>query len=108
MTKSARISGLVVEYIVAIDVTRVRFPADAYFLSEPWWRRKNQGCYCVLSSGDLAQMVERSLSMREALGSMPRFSTFFVQEVFQLEECRRFFADLPGAALIAQLVRAYG
>ena len=24
------ISGLVVEYIVAIDVTRVRFPADAY------------------------------------------------------------------------------
>jgi hypothetical protein len=24
---------------------------------------------------DLAQMVERSLSMREALGSMPRFST---------------------------------
>ena len=26
------ISGLVVEYIVAIDVTRVRFPADAYDL----------------------------------------------------------------------------
>ena len=25
------ISGLVVEYIVAIDVTRVRFPADASF-----------------------------------------------------------------------------
>ena len=25
------ISGLVVEYIVAIDVTRVRFPADAIF-----------------------------------------------------------------------------
>ena len=30
-TKS--ISGLVVEYIVAIDVTRVRFPADAHFVS---------------------------------------------------------------------------
>ena len=29
--KSIRISGLVVEYIVAIDVTHVRFPADAYF-----------------------------------------------------------------------------
>jgi hypothetical protein len=29
-----------------------------------------------LPHGDLAQMVERSLSMREALGSMPRFSTF--------------------------------
>ena len=28
--------------------------------------------------GDLAQMVERSLSMREALGSMPRFSIFFL------------------------------
>jgi hypothetical protein len=26
------ISGLVVEYIVAIDVTRVRFPADAFAL----------------------------------------------------------------------------
>ena len=26
------ISGLVVEYIVAIDVTRVRFPADAFLL----------------------------------------------------------------------------
>ena len=26
------ISGLVVEYIVAIDVTRVRFPADAYYV----------------------------------------------------------------------------
>jgi hypothetical protein len=30
-----RISGLVVEYIVAIDVTRVRFPADAFV---DWWR----------------------------------------------------------------------
>ena len=31
------ISGLVVEYIVAIDVTRVRFPADALlrFFSSP-------------------------------------------------------------------------
>ena len=27
---SVRISGLVVEYIVAIDVTWVRFPADAF------------------------------------------------------------------------------
>ena len=27
-------------------------------------------------NGDVAQMVERSLSMREALGSMPSFSTF--------------------------------
>ena len=28
----------------------------------------------VLCSGELAQMVERSLSMREVRGSMPRFS----------------------------------
>ena len=28
--------------------------------------------------GDLAQMVERLLSMQEALGSMPRFSIFFI------------------------------
>ena len=27
---SRGVSGLVVEYIVAIDVTRVRFPADAH------------------------------------------------------------------------------
>ena len=27
---STSISGLVVEYVVAIDVTRVRFPADAF------------------------------------------------------------------------------
>jgi hypothetical protein len=27
--------------------------------------------------GDVAQMVERSLSMREVRGSMPRFSIFF-------------------------------
>ena len=29
--RSASISGLVVEYIVAIDVTRVRFPVDAFY-----------------------------------------------------------------------------
>ena len=31
-SRDTSISGLVVEYIVAIDVTRVRFPADASFL----------------------------------------------------------------------------
>ena len=30
MMSISRISGLVVEYIVAIDVTRIRFPADAF------------------------------------------------------------------------------
>jgi len=38
------ISGLVVEYIVAIDVTRVRFPADAYFdAAKPWGRPSSDG-----------------------------------------------------------------
>ena len=32
MPHAQSISGLVVEYIVAIDVTRVRFPADAYLV----------------------------------------------------------------------------
>ena len=36
-----------------------------------------------LCIGDLAQMVERSLSMREALGSMPRFSNFFTLDALQ-------------------------
>ena len=34
---SRGISGLVVEYIVAVDVTRVRFPADAHCFHE--WAR---------------------------------------------------------------------
>ena len=40
--KSISISGLVVEYIVAIDVTRVRFPADALLVlhrAVRCWRR---------------------------------------------------------------------
>ena len=35
------ISGLVVEYIVAIDVTRVRFPADASFRHFPYNETKS-------------------------------------------------------------------
>jgi hypothetical protein len=34
---SNSISGLVVEYIVAIDVTRVRFPADALLVVARQW-----------------------------------------------------------------------
>jgi hypothetical protein len=36
--------------------------------------------------GDVAQMVERSLSMREARGSIPRISSFFIcpQFIFYL------------------------
>ena len=36
------ISGLVVEYIVAIDVTRVRFPADAYEILYPPQKERKQ------------------------------------------------------------------
>ena len=31
-------------------------------------------CVCMCYCGDVAQMVERSLSMREVLGSIPSFS----------------------------------
>ena len=41
------ISGLVVEYIVAIDVTRARFPADAG-TSWTWWPWPHP-CPCVVS-----------------------------------------------------------
>ena len=40
-------------------------------------------------SGDLAQMVERSLSMREALGSMPRFSKIFFSAKLRRKRQRR-------------------
>ena len=39
------IGGLVVEYIVAIDVTRLRFPADASKVSGiPLWMAKTGAC----------------------------------------------------------------
>ena len=41
--KNSGISGLVVEYIVAIDVTQVRFPADASFFAA----RSDGGCALV-------------------------------------------------------------
>ena len=42
---SNSISGLVVEYIVAIDVTRVRFPADAVYCNPTYF----VGVACVNS-----------------------------------------------------------
>jgi hypothetical protein len=41
---SISISGLVVEYIVAIDVTRARFPADAFTMLH-MWALQNQMAY---------------------------------------------------------------
>ena len=46
-----------------------RFPGSQMF----WYIYYLKKCLISII-GDLAQMVERSLSMREALGSMPRFS----------------------------------
>ena len=40
--------------------------------------------YAANKNGDVAQMVERSLSMREVRGSIPRISTF--SSFFQLVE----------------------
>ena len=40
------ISGLVVEYIVAIDVTRVRFPADAFSI---WFILLHNGSFQLRS-----------------------------------------------------------
>ena len=41
---SCGIIGLVVEYIVAIDVTRVRFPDDAPFFAR--WSFSRLTCFC--------------------------------------------------------------
>ena len=52
------------------------------YLSVEFWRAAGTSMLGNLPDvwekiyGELAQMVERSLSMREALGSMPRFSNF--------------------------------
>ena len=45
--------------------------------------------------GDVAQMVERALSMREVMGSMPIFSTFLLDSiVVSISACH---ADDPGS-----------
>ena len=44
------ISGLVAEYIVAIDVTRVRFPADANLMRQSCWYGE-RGVGVVLREG---------------------------------------------------------
>ena len=41
------ISGLVAEYIVAIDVTRVRFPADAFLIIDAMRRGLKNHCAFV-------------------------------------------------------------
>ena len=53
------ISGLVVEYIVAIDVTRVRFPADA--LSNDAWAPMQAPLPCC-SGTELVQIKQQGAS----------------------------------------------
>jgi hypothetical protein len=53
------------------------------------------------NSGGLAQMVERSLSMREVLGSMPRFSNLFVS-------FGALFLTRRGPVFLAEVVKITG
>ena len=46
---------------------------------------KNNNSGRLTTAGELAHMVERSLSMREVPGSMPGFSTFFSFFFFLLD-----------------------
>ena len=56
------ISGLVAEYIVAIDVTWVRFPADAV----AQWHRDEVGVTCIGGP-----VVKHRVAIRDFLGSIP-------------------------------------
>ena len=84
LSQKHRISGLVVEYIVAIDVTRARFPADAYAQAQsdisgdaPWGQDD-----CVqraflargsrnVADGSIAQWLERLTADQQVPGSNP-------------------------------------
>ena len=52
------------------------FSLQFFFFFSNSFLKKLLLVYYNLKEGELAQMVERSLSMREVRGSMPRFSTF--------------------------------
>ena len=52
-----RISGLVVEYIVAIDVTRVRFPADAFVV----FLRSSNAKKASFSLSEMSKKVRKSV-----------------------------------------------
>ena len=47
--------------------------------------------------GGLAQMVERSLSMREVLGSIPGSSKYFFFQVYLFPLCVKQTAKLPSS-----------
>ena len=45
-------------------------------------KEMSRGFVRIACPGDVAQMVERLLSMQEAQGSIPCFSTFFLELLF--------------------------
>ena len=57
-----------------------------------------------LSSGELAQMVERSLSMREVRGSMPRFSSNCFLQKTQIRHSHIAFFCVHCLGELAQMV----
>ena len=59
---TASISGLVVEYIVAIDVTRVRFPADAFLHVFAHARARAMHLYGTSPSGAQETVVHKRTS----------------------------------------------
>ena len=94
--RSISISGLVVEYIVAFDVTRDRFPADAFLGVLAFGVRvgvgfrllASLGSFCAstrpeplansdgptLTAASIAQLVEHALRKRMVVGSICRGS----------------------------------
>ena len=68
------ISGLVLEYIVAIDVTRVRFPADAYCNARARSRNEYMRRECLfrqIVQAAIAQLGERQTEDLKVPGSIP-------------------------------------
>ena len=64
---ASSISGLVVEYIVAIDVTRVRFPADASLLLRLFYTSFLRGAWSLQQHFLLrAEILTNSFCMLKA------------------------------------------
>ena len=85
------ISGLVVEYIVAIDVTRVRFPADACIIvSMLSWSFVVRSCSCgyIFASGAISEVrgnivVSISACHAEDPGSIPGRGSFAAESGYR-------------------------
>ena len=101
------ISGLVVKFPLAMREPRVRFPADAsFFMTNNLWRwyvflttaqvtsPSSADSISAVVNGRLAQLVERTLSMREVVGSKPTMSTLFsFFFLFKLSRLTKFYCQ---------------